>query len=149
MGCQALVDLLDACLCLALMRERPAMQESTTRPPERKTLRRGDADGGFRVLLGGMHLTTELMEHGSKAQGETQGKRIRTLLRQGHCLVVPCQPLVRIAQQPQRQGVMTRADHPSVLAIEKCIDTVLLGVVACQTLRKMRVRRGPSSQHQP
>src|SRR5215471_5430536 len=126
-GCQALGDLLDACLRLSLMRERPAMQESTTRPPERKPLRRGDADGGFRVLLGGLHLATELMEHGSKAQGETQGKRVSTLLRQGHCFVVPCQPLVRIAQIPQRPGVMTRADHPSVLAIEEGIDTVLRG----------------------
>src|SRR6266705_2720132 len=129
MGYQALVHLLDPFLGLSLVRQRPATQESTTRPPERKPLIRGDADGGFRVLLGGMPLTAQLMEPGSKAQGEAQAKRVGTLLRQGHCLVVPCQPLVRIAQIPQRPGSQAMAHHASILPIEERRSSVLLGVV--------------------
>src|SRR5262249_7501515 len=105
------------------------MQESTTRPPVRKPLLRSDAEGGVHVLLGGLRLPAELMDHGSKVQGEAQAKRVGTLPRQGHRLVIPCQPLLRIAQMPQRPGVMTRADYTSIFAIAEGRDTVLLGVV--------------------
>ena len=68
-GCQALMHLLDACLRLSLMRERPAAQYSTKRDPVWKSLLRGEPNGGFGTFLGNTHLTAELMDHGSKAQG--------------------------------------------------------------------------------
>ena len=82
------------------------------------------------------------MEHGSTAQGKTQAKGVRTLLRQGHRLVAPRQPLVRIAQEPQRPGGIAVANHTSVLPIEERRGAVLLGIVERYTLCKVRVRCG-------
>ena len=82
------------------------------------------------------------MEHGSKAQGKTQAKGVRTLLRQGHRLVAPRQPLVRIAKIPQRPGGIAAANHASVVPIEERRGAVLLGVVEGYPLCKVRVRRG-------
>src|SRR5215475_3588326 len=116
MGCQALVHLLDAFLRLScLLRQCPATQESTTRPPDGKSLCCGEAHGGFGTLLGGMPLAAYLMEHGSKAQDKIQAKGMCTLLRQGYRLLAPCQPLRRIAQEPQRPGSIDVANHPRVL----------------------------------
>ena len=67
---------------------------------------------------------------------------MRNLLRQGHRLVALRQPLVRIAQEPQRPGGKAVAHHPSVLPIEERRGTVLLGIVERDTLRKVRVRSG-------
>src|SRR5439155_24835009 len=145
-GYQALGDLLDPFLCLSLVCHCPAAHEKTTRSPERKPLIRGDADGGFRILLGRMPLMAQqLMEPGSKAQGETQAKRVGTLLRQGHCLVVPCQPLVRIAQIPQRPGSQAMAHHASILPIEERRSSVLLGVVEGYPLCTVCLCRGDRS----
>src|SRR5215510_3698659 len=140
MGSQALHDLRDSFLSPSLLRQPPAPQDRTTRPPVRKPLIRSDADGGFRILLGGMPLTAQLMELGNKVQGGTQAKRVCNLPREGHRLVAPCQPLIRIAQQPQHESVLGATHHARVLPMEKCRGTVLLGVVECYTLRIMRVR---------
>src|SRR5262249_324507 len=117
----------------------PATQEKTTRPPVRKPLLRSDADRGFRILLGGMPLTAQLMEHSSKAQGTTEAKGMGTLLRQRQRFVASCQPLVRIAKQPQRQSSSAMAHHPSVFAVEKRRGAVLLGIVERHPMRKMHV----------
>src|SRR6266478_7792786 len=101
MGYQALVHLLDAFLRLSLLRQRPATQESTTRPPDGKSLFRGKADGGFCTILGNTHLAAELMETGSGNQGKTQAEGVRDLLRQRQRFMASHQPLVRIAQIPQ------------------------------------------------
>ena len=69
-------------------------------------------------------------------------KGCATLLRQGHRLVAPRQPLVRIAQVPQRPRGKAVANHASVLPIEERRGAVLLGIVERDTLRKVRVRRG-------
>src|SRR5262245_48070859 len=111
MGSQALGDLLDPFLRPSLIRERPAAQESTTRPPVWQPLIRSDADGGFRALLGGMPLTAQLVEHRRKTPGKTQTKRVRNLLCQGHRLLALRQPLVRIAQVPQRPGSNAMTCH--------------------------------------
>ena len=61
------------------------------------------------------HLTAELMEHRRTAQGKTEAKGVCTLLRQGHRLLAPRQPLVRIAQDPtapKRQNCGTSRQHP-------------------------------------
>ena len=86
------------------------------------------------------------MEHGSKVQGKTQAKGVRTLLRQGHRFLAPRQPLVRIAQVPQRPGGKAVAHHPSVLPIEERRGTVLLGIVERYPLGKVRVRSGYRAQ---
>src|SRR5215831_18791749 len=88
-GGQALVELLNPFLRLSLLRQRPAVQESTVCHPGRKSLFLRQADGGFRSLLGRTHLTTELMEKGSKAQDITQTRGVDHVLRQGHRLLVP------------------------------------------------------------
>src|SRR5947208_2885373 len=95
------------------------MQDSTHRHPVRKSLIRGKADGGFGVLLGSTHLTTKLIEPRRKTQGIAEAKGMRRVLRQGHRLIVPCQPLVRIAKRPQRMGGMAAAHHACVLPIEE------------------------------
>ena len=136
------------CICsipslrLSLVRQRPAAQDRTVRHPVRKSLFRGEADGGFGTLLGRTPLTAELMEHGSPAQGKTQAKGACTLLRQGHCLLAPRQPLVRRAQVPQHPSSIAAANHASVLPIEERRGTVLRGVVQGYPLRKVRVRSG-------
>ena len=61
-GYQALVHLLDPFLRLSLMCQCPATSDSTTCPPDGKSLFRGKADGGFSGLLGSMHLAAELMK---------------------------------------------------------------------------------------
>ena len=86
------------------------------------------------------------MEHGSKAQDKTQAKGVRTLLRQGHRCVDPRQPLVRIAQVPQRPGGKAVANHARVLPIEDRSGAVLLGIVERYTLRQVPVRRGWHTQ---
>src|SRR5215475_2859270 len=104
MGLQALRDLLVPFLHLSLVRQRPAAEHSTARPPERKPLFRGEEDGRFSTFLGATHLAAELMEHGRKDQSITQAKRVGNLLREGDRLLAPRQPLLRIAQYPQRPG---------------------------------------------
>src|SRR5438445_65876 len=114
-GSQALLDLLDPFPGLSLLCQCPAAQNSTHRPPVRKSLVRGKADGGFCTILGETYLAAELMDHGSNAQGKTEAKGVCNLLRQGQRLIVPCQPLVRIAKVPQRPGGMAAAHHTRVL----------------------------------
>src|SRR4029453_4134226 len=124
------------------MRQRPTVQQRTHRPPVRKSLFCGEAEGGFGTLLGSLPLPAELMEPGSNAPGIRQAKGVRTLLRQGHRLVVPCQPLVRIAKTPQRAGTNAMAKHTRVLPIEDRRGVMLLGVIERYPLRQVRVRRG-------
>src|SRR4029450_3308122 len=145
-GCHALVDLLDPFLSLSLVRKCPAAQNSTVCHPERKSLFRGKADGGFSTFLGETHLTTELMVHSSTGQDQTQAKRVCNLLGAGHRLLALRSPLVRIAQTPQCPGSKAMANHPSVLAIEERRSTVLLGIVERYTLRKGCVRIGYRAQ---
>src|SRR2546427_9945095 len=104
MGCQTQVDLLDSFLRLSLLRQCPATWDRTVRYPVRKTLCRGEANSGFGVLLDCLRLQAVLMEQRRKAQGKTQTKGVRNLLRQRHRLLVSHQPLVRIAKIPQRPG---------------------------------------------
>src|SRR5262247_2530309 len=107
------------------MREGPAAQDSTLRRPVRESLCHGKADHSFSTLLDGMHLPAELMDDGSMTQGITQTEGVCTLLRHGYCLVVPHQPLLRIAKNAQRTRSYALAHHPSVLAIAKRISAVL------------------------
>ena len=66
------------------------------------------------------------LEYGSFTQGETQAKRVRELLRQGHCCLAPCPRLVRIAKIPQRPGVTAETRHTNVLPEEERSRTVLV-----------------------
>src|SRR5262249_37140837 len=102
----------------------------------------------FRALLGSVPFTAELMEHGSTTHGNTQAKGVCNLLRQRHRLLALRQLLVRIAQEPQRPGAKAVAHHTRVIPMQERRGTMLLGVVECNTLRKMRVRSGSISQHQ-
>src|SRR6516165_8077573 len=80
-GYQALVHLLDPCLRLPLVHERPAAYNSTFRRQVRKTLFLRKADEGFVILLGSTPLAAELMDHGSKVQGITQTIGVYNVLR--------------------------------------------------------------------
>src|SRR5262245_22588836 len=88
-----------------------------------------EVDGGFGAFLGAMRLATELMECGSRNQGKTQAKRVCTLLCQGQRFVDPRQPLLSIAEEPQRQSSKAMAQHTGILAIEEGRGTVLLGII--------------------
>jgi hypothetical protein len=55
---------------------------------------------------------------------------MRTLLRQQQRIVTPRQPLVRIAQGPQRPGGNALTDHTRVVPIEERQGTVLLGIIS-------------------
>src|SRR5262245_61623147 len=145
-GCQALGDLLYPFLHVSLMCQCPATQERTERSPVRKSLFLGEADGRFGALLGRTHLTTELMEHGSQAQGISQAKGVHTLLRQRYRLTASRQPLVRIAEMPQCPSGIAMTHHPRVFSIEECRATVLLGIVERHPLRMGCVRQGDLSQ---
>src|SRR5215831_1378529 len=126
---QALVELLNPFLCLSLVRQRPAVQDSTVRPPVRKSLVCGEVESGCSMSLDGMPLAAEMMAYSSFAQGETQAQRMGDLLRQGHCCLAPCQCLVRIAKIPQRPGVTAATRHTHVLSVEERRSTVLVYVV--------------------
>jgi len=67
MGYQALRDLRDAFLRLSLVHPCPAIQYRTYRHPERKSLFRGEKNGGCGTFLGSMPLAAELMELSSTA----------------------------------------------------------------------------------
>src|SRR5215471_11672280 len=127
-GSQALRDLRDAFLCLSLLRQCPAAQESTECLPLRKSLIHGKADEGFGTFLGQAHLAAERMEDGRKHQGVTYTKGMRHLLRQGHCLVTPRQRLGRRAQVPQRPSGIAVTNHASMFPIEEPRSAVLLGI---------------------
>jgi hypothetical protein len=122
------------------------VQDSTDCHPLRKSLFCSEIDGGCGAFLRETHLTTELMELGSKAQSKTEAKGVCTLLCQGNRLIVPHFPLVRIAQEPQRPSIQAMTNYTSVLAIEKSRGAVLLEIVQGYPLGKMRVRIGDSSQ---
>src|SRR5262249_37529094 len=143
---QALLDLLDPCLRLSLLCQRPATQDRTPHPPGRKALVRGEAHGGFGALLGGIPLATEVMDDGSTAQGMPEAIGVRQLLRQRHRLLALRQPLGRRAQTPQCLGGKAMANHASVFPIEERRGAMVLGVVEGYALCKVRVCRGDRSQ---
>src|SRR5262249_35149438 len=58
-GTQALGELLDPSLCLFLVCQCPAVQESTECHPLRKSLVRGKADEGFGTFLSQAHIAAE------------------------------------------------------------------------------------------
>ena len=62
------------------------------------------------------------------------------LLRQGHRLVAPRQPLVRVAKIPQCPSAKDTANHASIAPVEEGRGAVLLGIVEGYTLCKVRVR---------
>src|SRR5215470_1467783 len=127
MGSQALLDLRDAFLRLSLLCQCPAVQYSTQCHPMRKSLLCGETDGAFGILLRGRHLAAELMEQGSNTQGITQVKGVCHLLCQGQRLLAPHQPLLRIAQTPQRRGSQNMTHYTSVVPIEGGRGAVLRG----------------------
>ena len=88
------------------------------------------------------------MEHGSSAQGITQAIGVRTLLRQGQRLIEPRQPLVRIAQGPQRPSSKVMANHASVVSVEERSGAVLLGIVQGYPLCKVCERRNCRTQEE-
>src|SRR5712691_9658349 len=139
-GSHALVDLLNPFLRLSLLREGPATQDRTHRPPVRKSLFLGETESGFTTFLGATPLTTELIEHRRTTQGIAEAKGMRHVLRQGHRLIGPCESLVRIAKPPQRQRGMATAHHARVLPIEEHRGAVLLGIIKRYALCQMRVR---------
>jgi hypothetical protein len=71
---------------------------------------------------------------------------VGTLLRQGHRLLAPHQPLRRIATYPQRQRGKAVTHHTRVVPIAQRSGAVLLGVVQGYPLRQMRVRSSDRSQ---
>src|SRR5262249_41444478 len=143
---QALMHLLDPLTSLSLLCQRPAAHHSPDHHPERKSLVCGERDSGFCTFLGSTSLAAKLMEPGSTAQGISQAKGMGTLLPKGHRFVVPRQPLSRIAKIPQRPGGKAVTHYTSVLPIEQCRGTVLLGIVERYTLRKVCVRIGCRAQ---
>src|SRR5262245_45076475 len=145
-GSQALVYLLYPFLRVPLMCQCPATDGRTKRHQVGKSLSCCKSDRSVGTLLGSLRLQAQLMEHGSPAQDKPQAKGVGTLLRQGQCLLAPREPLVRIAQVPQRTGAIAMANDTSVVPIEERSSTVLLRVIQGSSLRKMCVRRGDRSQ---
>src|SRR5262245_610407 len=105
------------------------MIERTSRQPVLKSLFLGEADEGCGTLLSQTHLAAEEMKHNSKEQRESQTKGVGNLQRQRHRCLALCQPLVRIAQRPQRPGGKTVTHHASIFPIQERRGTMLLGIV--------------------
>src|SRR5262249_38609316 len=135
-GAQTLLKLRDAflSLSLSLLCQRPATQERTDRHPEWESLVLRKADSGFSAFLGSTPLTTQAMIFASTDEGRTEAVRVYQVLRQGHRLVDPRQPLLRIAQTPQCPSTMDATQDASVFAMEECKGAVLLDIVECYTL---------------
>src|SRR5262249_11940252 len=94
------------------------------------------------TFLGETHLATKRIGYSRKTQNESQAKGVRTLLRQGYCLIVLHLPLVRIAQVPERPSSMATAYHAIVLPIEERRGAMLLGIVERYALYQVRECRG-------
>src|SRR4029434_3074539 len=105
-------------------------------------------DNVYARLQGNIHLATKLMVLGSKVQGVSQAKGVCPLLRQGHCLVAPRQPLVQIDPHPQCPRDNWPARRPSIIPIEQRRGTVLLGSIEREPLCQMRVRRSWLAQEE-
>jgi hypothetical protein len=67
-----------------------------------KSLILGKAHRGFSAFLGRTHVATELMAQRRTTQGKGQAKRVSTLLRQGHHLVVLRQWMARPVERRER-----------------------------------------------
>src|SRR5262249_43706940 len=83
-GVQALTELLNAFLHLSLLHQCPAAEDTPTCLPVRKSMCRREDDGGVGVLLGSTPLAAELMAERGLAEGKTEAKGVRHLLRQRH-----------------------------------------------------------------
>ena len=87
------------------------------------------------------------MEPGSKDEGKGEAKGVRQLLGEGERVVDAPQGLVWIAEIPQRPGPKGEAVHPGVIAIQKGVGAMLLGMVERHAL--LQVCTGASELSQP
>src|SRR5262249_9981198 len=98
-------------------------------------------------LLDCLSLAAVLMEQGSKMQGKCQGKGVGQLLSASERLLAPRQGLVRIAEQPQRQGRKRPAMHNVIYPRPGVAG--LLKISERQHLCKLRVGKRQLSQPEP
>jgi hypothetical protein len=88
-----------------------------------------------------------LREPGSKDEGNGEAKGVRQLLGEGERFVDSPQGLVRIAEIPQWQRPKGETVHPGVIAIQKGVGAMLLGIVERHAL--LQVFTGASELSQP
>ena len=142
-GRDALARLRNPLRALPLLGQRPAPENGAPRAPEWKPLLGGEGDCGRCPLLRGRSFPAQLMEPGSK--GEAKG--VRQLLGEGEGFADYPQGLARIAKIPQRLGPKGEAVHPGVIAIQKGVGAMLLGIVEGHAL--LQVCTGASELSQP
>jgi hypothetical protein len=148
-GVHPLAELRQALLSLPLHDQGPAVHNQAQRLPLRKSL-------GARVqhhCLGGgtdsVGLPTELLEHGSTAQGiphQTEG--VGNLLGAGQRGATPGSRPIRIAQEPESPDVTAKGRHAHIDAGEEGVIAMLLGVVERQGLFQVHMRHGNLSQEE-
>src|SRR5437867_3653475 len=114
-------------LPLALLGQRPTPQDSPQRQPGWKLLLGRQGQSSLRPLLARLSVPTNLMQHGSKAQGKRQAEGVRQLLGQGERVEVLLEGLVWIAKKPQRQGLDVQAAPSRVMStVGKSVGALLL-----------------------
>src|SRR5262249_44072961 len=88
------------------------------------------------------------MERGSQAQGKHHTVRVSGRMGEGQCVVAPLYGLVRIAQQPQRQGHIGELSRPRVLSVKEGMGTMLLGIVEAYPVLELFAGRGELPQEE-
>src|SRR5262249_44001959 len=128
-GRYALVHLRNPLRALALLGQHRAPENCSPRFPKWKPLVGCEGNGCSGLLLRCLSFPAQLMEPGSKGEGKSEAKGVRQLLGEGERIVDTSQGLLRIAEIPQRPGSKGEAVHPGVIAIEKGVGAILLGIV--------------------
>src|SRR5262249_30760142 len=142
-GRYALAHLRNPLRALSLLGQHRAPENCSPRFPEWKPLVSCEGNGCCCPLLHCLSFPAQLIEPESK--GEAKG--VRQLLGEGEGFVDSPQGLVRIAEIPQRPGSKGEAVHPGVIAIQKGVGAMLLGMVERHPL--LQVCTGTSELAQP
>ena len=128
-------------LALSLIGQRPAPQDHAIGKVIGKPMLRSEGERCFRTLTRCGCLAAKLMARGHQSQDMRKAVEMAQLLGQRACLVALLQGLLRIAEQPERPGVLATAAHTGIMtSVERGMGLVLMWVVQCNGMRKVGMR---------
>ena len=111
-GRQALAELRQTRIPLALHGPCPPLPAGAIPHEERKPLRRRQGQQGLGLRLDRWHLVAAVMQVARPVLGQGQTMGMGQLLGQSQRLLTPPHCLFRIAQAPQREGHTDKTRHP-------------------------------------
>ena len=127
-------------------RPAPSPAGSFPAPPGGQTPARRERDEGLCLRCDRQSSPAALLEPGRKDEGNSEAKGVRQLLGEGERVVDAPQGLVGIAELPQGQRHKGETVHPGVIAIQKGVGAMLLGIVERQALLQVGPGGGELAQ---